>query len=184
MKQFKNAVAVAIAAAGLYSVSAMAGTAVHWADSDAGSAKDVKWQVVQPSTLDFIFTTADVQSVNSRGEVNEPETESSHTGGAGTWLNVGDAIYVDGHHTNITHELSQADGDNVGEFMLWGCTVSGNPDFVLDLRGSKPWPPLSEGFVYGTIYADDGGLPKPVPDITKVKSTKFTDNITVTKYAV
>lgn len=92
MKQFKNAVAVVIAAAGLVSVSAMAGTAVHWAGSDAGNAKDVKWQVVQPSRLDFNITTADVQSVRSDGFVNCPAGQSRAC--AGTWRNGGQTVTV------------------------------------------------------------------------------------------
>ncbi|MBC6559042.1 hypothetical protein GW721_24345, partial [Citrobacter braakii] len=175
MKQFKNAVAVAIAAAGLYSVSAMAGTAVHWAGSDAGSAKDVKWQVVQPSRLDFTVNTADITSVGDRGEVNggSPTTP----GNAGEWVNDGDAVYVLARHNQTmapTGSYSIAYGDNDNERLEYRLrSPDGKDDMFID--GKVAWPAHVHGEIDGVLKKLMGGDWMPVAAVGMLTSTHFTD---------
>ena len=179
MKQFKNAIAVAIAAAGLYSVSAMAGTAVHWADSDAGSSKDVKWQVVQPSRLDFTITTIDVHSIDSNGVVNGDGTGSQ--GRVGSWSNNGQSATV---QTSDLYETdkSWAAGDVGSEVMLWAMCINGDCGNRVRLDGKGQASAGASGTIYGYIYPKRGDGQKSITDIKSVKSSKFTSNITVTMY--
>lgn len=182
MKQFKNAVAVVIAAAGLVSVSAMAGTAVHWAGSDAGNAKDVKWQVVQPSRLDFNITTADVQSVRSDGFVNCPAGQSRAC--AGTWRNGGQTVTVT-TPDRYDNNSATASGGVGSEKLLYALCPQDNcaDSNKVDFQKSGNVPEGTTGTMYGIMYSQMTTSPYTIiTDISQVKSSKFTTNIVVTKY--
>ena len=189
MKQFKNTLAVAIAVAGLYGVPAMAGTAVHWAGSDAGGTKDVKWKVVQPSTLDFTVTPAQVTFVANDGGVNAPS--SSGEPKAGTWRNDGDMVTVKSGtplYNDLSVGLASGDAPRPQIERLAYSFVADSKYHVSSLlvRGDTPWPGHISGSIKGNIqyYRVDTGDWMPVPDISHVKSTRFTDTLTVTKYTV
>lgn len=188
MKQFKNTLAVAIAVAGLYGVPAMAGTAVHWAGSDAGGTKDVKWKVVQPSTLDFTVTPAQVTFVANDGTVNAPA--ASGEAGAGSWRNDGDMVTVKASSAASDAYQGTARGDApmaYPEHLTYSFTTDiGGAKTWLYINGDRPWPGHSYGVIRGYIYSQDvkSGAWSPVRDIRYVKSTRFTDTLTVTKYTV
>ncbi|MBC6559041.1 hypothetical protein GW721_24340, partial [Citrobacter braakii] len=179
MKQFKNAVAVAIAAAGIYSVSAMAGTAVHWAGSDAGSAKDVKWQVVQPSRLDFTLNTVDITSVSANGGANSNNVDDP--GSVGDWTNAGDAIYVytADNHTDGNGSYSNAKGDVGNEELTIrfkdpdGTAHTKNGDMPID--GKTVWNAGLRGNIEGRVYVNTGSGWGLVSSMSEIQSTRFTD---------
>lgn len=188
MKQFKNTLAVAIAVAGLYGVPAMAGTAVHWAGSDAGGTKDVKWKVVQPSTLDFTVTPAQVTSVERDGGVNG--SLSGLGGNAGAWRNDGDAVTVKASGVDAGGHNAIARGDSPKEhpeqMFYWFQADVGSVGPAFDLTGDESWPSHSYGKIYAVMQWQDvkSGNWSPVTDIRAVRSTRFTDTLTVTKYTV
>ena len=175
MKQFKNAVAVAIAAAGLYSVSAMAGQAVRWDSADAGQAKDVKWNIVQPSVLDFTITTTDITGSNVTGEVeNIGSIKNAGTGNA----------QFRAEKSTPQRGMWRADGDAEGEYLRFDVrgisTIPvGKCDPTTVPRGYCDFKPGSTGTVYGNVSKPNGDIVKTVSDI---KSSRFVANITVTSY--
>lgn len=179
---YRKVLTVAIMSAELASMAATAGDAVHWADTDAGVAKEAKWLVVQPSALDFTIQTKDINGIDPT-----PKNEHATADGddkIGVYKNAGDGVYIDADNGLIGWSFIAL--GNYGKETL-AVNLTGDDG---TWHGSKdPQNPVSftvpardTGKITGSIYdRETYAFYKSLGD---VKSTRFTANLVVTKKTI
>ena len=180
MKMQKTAMAVLMLAAGLTSGAALAGQTVTWTKADSGAAKDVIWEVLRPSELNFTMTPVDITAMDTQGKINTDGNAGtwSNSGKTPAWMTLKAATDFTASATNLN--VIQAKGTTANEYLL--VTLIDNGKTVLDLtdaydlKKAHHFGAGTSGKMTGTLVDAKGVA---LTDWTKVSSSKFTASITV-----